>query len=94
MADEVIAAFIGGTVGFAVAYLTVHFEIRKIKLQLQAGHRGELVRRQLNACEKIWAIFDAASRSGGEGRIIKNQDDRYIPYSELKALSSFLAARN
>lgn len=85
MTDEVLSAVIGGAVGFAAAYLTVQFEIRKIKLQLQAAHRGELVRRQLNACEKIWAIFGAASRSGGEGRMIKNQDgQRFVQAEEAR----------
>lgn len=90
MENEVVAALIGGiagvVAGIGAAWVTMRAQITKVQIQLGAQHRGELVRRQLDACEDIWAIFDAASRSGGAGRMLQGQEGkRFIKVENAQA---------
>lgn len=71
MSNEVLAAMVAALTGFGVAYLTLRTQIRQARMQLGAVHRAEIIRRQLDALEAIWGIFAAASRSGGEGRMLQ-----------------------
>jgi len=82
---KIIAAIIGGLSGLAVAYLSYKSGRYVSKLNLSAKHRSEIVKRQLDAFESLWSIFDAACSSGGEGRMIKHvQNKKYISVSECE----------
>lgn len=81
MSQEVFAAVVGGIVGgvvaivaaFVTAKVTSRTELRKALVTLQAQHRSELVRRQLDAVEQFWGIFDATCRTGGSERMLQGR---------------------
>lgn len=77
MSGEVFSAIVAASAGFGVAYVTLRTQISQVKMQLGAAHRSEIIRRQLDALESVWSIFDAASRSGGDGRMLQNTNDSY-----------------
>ncbi|MCU5772456.1 hypothetical protein N5923_19870 [Erwiniaceae bacterium BAC15a-03b] len=71
-----LAAFLGTGIASYVAFLSVKKQTKQAMKTLSASHRAEIIRRQLNALETIWSIFDATSRSGGNGRIIQKDGDK------------------
>ncbi|WP_426737405.1 hypothetical protein [Enterobacter cloacae complex sp. 397G4] len=68
------ASFVGVGIGWIVAYKTVKAQVNQSVKNLAASHRAEIIRRQLDSLETLWGIFDATSRTGGQGRIIQHSD--------------------
>ena len=77
MAPEIISAIIGGIAGLMSAYIKQLWDFHKTNMELSAQHRAEIVKRQLDAFEAIWSIFDAASSTGGDGRMIQEIDGQH-----------------
>lgn len=68
------SSFVGAGIGWIVAYKTVKKQVNQSVKNLAASHRAEIIRRQLDALETLWGIFDATSRTGGQGRIIQHKE--------------------
>ncbi|EKQ6495950.1 TPA: hypothetical protein OL910_001259 [Klebsiella pneumoniae] len=68
------ASFVGAGIGWIVAYKTVKAQVNQSVKNLAASHRAEIIRRQLDSLETLWGIFDATSRTGGQGRIIQHRE--------------------
>lgn len=93
MEKEIISAIISGItafIGAGLASFCSFYVIRKQNEQAQRGlaalHRSELIKRQLDAAEEIWSIFDATSRSGGENRIIQiAKGKRFVSIKNTKS---------
>ncbi|WP_339275147.1 hypothetical protein [Enterobacter asburiae] len=67
------SSFVGAGIGWIVAYKTVKKQVNQSVKNLAASHRAEIIRRQLDSLETLWGIFDATSRTGGQGRIIQHR---------------------
>jgi len=98
MEKEIITALIAATsalvvaiIGFIVTYITINKQVSQSVKALSASHRAEIIRRQLDAVESIWGIFDATSRTGGKGRIIQlKQGGVYISLANTKAFINLI----
>lgn len=100
MDKDLIVDLVTAGLSFAGAFVGGGFALRSVKKQnqqamraLSASHRAELIRRQLNALETIWSIFEATSRTGGENRIIQwAGDDCFVSVFNAKQFIEKLEA--
>lgn len=85
------ASFVGAGIGWIVAYKTVKAQVNQSVKNLAASHRAEIIRRQLDSLETLWGIFDATSRTGGQGRIIQHREGNvYLSIPNTKSLLTSL----
>lgn len=62
-----LSAIMTSLIGYWVAY-------KKIQKELHTTHKSDLIKKQMEACERLWASLEFASFSPGDDRIIQESE--------------------
>src|SRR6185295_19325611 len=74
MNATVFAAIVGCLSAVLTSVLAGFLSHRKLRAELTAGHRRELISRQILACERLWSALRPISIHAGMSSVITQQD--------------------
>jgi hypothetical protein len=70
MDSTLVASLVGFGSAITTAILASALTRRRLRHELQSAYRGDLARKQIAACEALWATLEATSFSPGSDRVI------------------------
>lgn len=73
-----ISAMVGSFSAVLTSIISVCIGYKRLKVELLAKHRTELIHKQIEAAEALWRCLEPLSIADGDNRIIFEKDERNV----------------
>ena len=67
---RLVTVFVSFISAVSAALITAWLAYKRIKTELTSVHRHEFIKKQIEACEKLWTILEPFSFTAGDERVI------------------------